>query len=361
MNCLKSVSKFVFSPEIVAKLIKLYEYKGKEYYYETILKNDADYISKDIIEREILAFVELLKLNVSDNKIKLIIRKDSTPKSNEERIVHNLKSVMKTTYEKSSKFVLDPNEILSLARSIYEDVFDVKYVQYSVKQKENLLITSKTISKRVEVSSMMDSLKLLLDKNNAEKTQAILAFYIDFINSETLNNYNDEVGLLLVYILLFMVDFRMFKYMSFFEILSSKFNAFNDAVNMANMNWSRGFSDLSVLHEIVLDIMLEGYQKLNSFVREYEFEIKLNKSDNIENTISKLPQVFTKDQIRERHPYTSESTINRALQKLRDNNMIRPNGTGRSATWLKLVETERFVIENNQISLFTEDDHRTIK
>ena len=60
------------------------------------------------------------------------------------------------------------------------------------------------------------------------------------------------------------------------------------------------------------------------------------KSTNIENTINKLPNIFTKDQIREIHPYVSESTINRALQKLRDENKIKPLGKGRSAKWRKI-------------------------
>ena len=88
-------------------------------------------------------------------------------------------------------------------------------------------------------------------------------------------------------------------------------------------------------------------------VKDYKFDSNLNKSDNIENTIYKLPnQIFTKDDIRLRHPYTSLSTINRTLQRLRDENIIRPTGVGRSAGWIRLVERDKFQTDFKQLDLF---------
>ena len=66
----------------------------------------------------------------------------------------------------------------------------------------------------------------------------------------------------------------------------------------------------------------------------------MNKSNNIENTINKLEDVFTKDEIRLLHPYISDSTINRTLKRMRDEELIRPLGKGRSAKWMKLYKTE---------------------
>ena len=75
----------------------------------------------------------------------------------------------------------------------------------------------------------------------------------------------------------------------------------------------------------------------------YEYDSKLNKGDNIENTIYRVPQIFTKDDIRIKHPYVSDSTINRTLQRLRDEGKISPLGTGRSAKWMRVTQTpERF-------------------
>jgi len=65
-----------------------------------------------------------------------------------------------------------------------------------------------------------------------------------------------------------------------------------------------------------------------------------------------MPQVFTRDMIKEQCPQLSDSTINRALKRLKDENKIRPNGTGRSATWVKLVEEEMFGTRGRQTDIF---------
>jgi len=51
--------------------------------------------------------------------------------------------------------------------------------------------------------------------------------------------------------------------------------------------------------------------------------------------------VFSKDDIRLKHPLISDSTINRTLKRLQQENKIRPLGKGRSAKWIKLYKKEK--------------------
>jgi len=94
-----------------------------------------------------------------------------------------------------------------------------------------------------------------------------------------------------------------------------------------------------------------AYDQINELIRNYEFDSQLNKSNNIENTINKLPDVFSKDDIRNVHPYISDSTINRTLKRLRDDEKIRPLGKGRSAKWIKLYKSTNKKIAFEQLDL----------
>ncbi len=170
-------------------------------------------------------------------------------------------------------------------------------------------------------------------------------------------NYGNElIALIMLYLLIFKANFKVFKFVSFFQLLNLHKATFKNVVLQANFNYEEGFSKTAPLQKFIIDLMLQGYDKIESMVHEYSFDSALNKSDNIENTIYKLPQVFTKDDIRERHPYVSESTINRTLQKLRDQDIIRPNGVGRSASWIRLVSIEAFNPDYKQMELFSEEN-----
>ena len=97
---------------------------------------------------------------------------------------------------------------------------------------------------------------------------------------------------------------------------------------------------------LYLDIInLEPYNGMNGFagiIGLYYLLIQNKglKSDNVESTIYKLPEFFTKDDVRRANPNVSDATINRILNKLRDDGVIMPLGTGRSAKWRKNPDNE---------------------
>ena len=80
--------------------------------------------------------------------------------------------------------------------------------------------------------------------------------------------------------------------------------------------------------------------------------IKINKVDAAASAILSLGQNFTKNDIKEKCPYMSDSTINRALEELKSKNKIMSNGTGRSATWTKLVDNTDLSRRDRQINIF---------
>ncbi len=97
------------------------------------------------------------------------------------------------------------------------------------------------------------------------------------------------------------------------------------------------------LERYILKTYTDMYYDLRESARDYEYEenLEISKSDYIENTITKLDEVFSKSQIKEKNPLISDSTINRTLKRLQEENKIRPLGKGRSAKWVKLYKEEK--------------------
>ena len=91
----------------------------------------------------------------------------------------------------------------------------------------------------------------------------------------------------------------------------------------------------------VFKLIGEAYNQLDGLIKNLYFAKRAYKSDVIEETIyKKMPKYFTKDDIRRFHPDASDSTINRILFKLRDEQIIMPLGKGRSARWMKLIHDD---------------------
>ena len=208
-------------------------------------------------------------------------------------------------------------------------IFQNKNIKYD--NKEEGLFKNK--SKRLYLDEITE---VLYDKNtNIEKIILSLNYFVDIFNIKAFTDQNKTSALITLYILLLKSELQCFLYISFFELVYEKFNDFNGKLFDSSYNWHEGVAQPTPFIRFMVNLILDACEKAEKIIYDYKVDQNISKGDNIEHTINRLPNIFTKEQIRMIHPYVSESTINRALQKLRDEDKIKPLGKGRSAKWRK--------------------------
>lgn len=356
---LKNIKPLGVKEESIMDLLQLYQFKGKDYYYDNLFKNDSEAIIRKNIKSELLAVAEYLKLDITEPRKKLLFKKNCQPKNNDEKFYINLKNTLVKFIGNYKTFEFESNEILMLVKRLYGDSENIRYRTYKqAVDSMSLVENTKLVSLRDEIQAMLVEFKMKLDSKKYENTNLIANFYIDYINQEFFTNHNDFLAIMIMYVLLFASGFTVFKYTSFFELLIKYKSELKNATLKANMNYEDGYSDTRMLDELIIKILLEAYDNVEEYVNAYSFDTNNSKEDNIVAIIYKLPQEFTKDDIRNRDPLSSDSTINRALQRLSKEKKIRSLGYGRSAKWLR-IEKEQSYNDLRQISLFelTDEDH----
>lgn len=352
MKCLSNLDRISYPAELVMDLTSLYRFKGKDFYYEDVLKNDLTGIIRITVERDTFYAAKLLNLTITENRVRLIIRKNAIPKTKDEQVLANLKEVFSLIQEKGADIELTTNEFLHLAKKIFHNVLNIDFASEIVKYKINLLEDKKKVSKREKLADELKLYKDLLGRRTIESTQLITNLYVDLLHLDIYTSHNDFMALLIMYCLLFRERFNVFKYVSFFQLYFENKEKFHTAVISAGYDWEQGFAQTAPLNRLTIKTMLEAYQQVEAKADEYTFDKRIRKIDNVEATILKLGEVFTKEQIKNVHPQFSESTINRALTNLKNQNKIRSNGTGRSATWVRLVPEEMMGSKMKQMTLF---------
>lgn len=347
----------IYQSEDIKEIIRLYQFKGKDFYFKEILKKDLNSISREAIEKECFILAKYLKLNVTEARQRAIIKKDSSPKTSDEKILSNIKKIFKTFNERIKGFDIISNQFLRLGEQLFFGVKKIKFDSYVTTRKVNLLEEKEKVYKRKNLEELIEKYTSMLNEGNYEIVLLLSAFYIDFINSKIFNEENEIIGLFMIYALLFREGFEVFRYESFFEIYVDKAEEFKQAFLESSYHWEEGFPNPRPLANCIISILNEVYQKIDAKVRSIEIIGDNSKTNLIESTIYKhMPNVFTKEMIANRHPNVSPKTIDRTLQRMRDANIIRANGQGRNATWVKLVETEQFDINAKQMTLFDDLD-----
>lgn len=356
MRSLENIKRVTYSNEIIMTLIKLYNFHGKEFYYTNILKSDEEYFIKSNIEKETSYLIKFFDLNVSENRLRLIITKDSEAKTNDEKIARNLKKVIEVACNNISNFEFSETQIRNLAELIFKDVKKVGFATSKKTGGFHILDKEPTLSKADELQRLFELFRRLVIEDENEITNLISNFFIDFLNIKPLKEDNEIIGVILIYLLLFKNGFTQFKYVSFFEILYNRVTEFKTAVADANYNWDLGFSKVEPLNSFIVKILLDNYELMETLVDGYMFDKKLNKTDNIENTILKAPNIFSKEDIKRKHPTVSKSTLDRTLDRLKQEGKIKPLGQGRSAKWIKVnLENNDFDFDSAS-NLFTNSE-----
>lgn len=352
MYSLENMKRISYPSDLVMDLTKLYRFKGKDFYYEDIFKTDMQTIIKDTIEKDTFFAAKVLNLQITENRSRLIIQKNSTPKTNDEKILANLKEVFKILQTKGNDLELTSNEFLALAKRIFGNVKEVGYGSRIEEVQVNLLREKKRVSLRNTFDELLSLYKKEMNSNLVEGTQLATNLFVDISNVKIYNDENEFMCLLIYYCLLFRERFNVFKYISFFELYLEHEEEFKSALISASFNWETGFAQTAILNRLTIHLLLKGYNEIESKRSIYSFDKGIKKIESVESSILKMGNVFTKEEIRIKNPYLSDSTINRALENLKKENKIRPNGTGRSATWIRIIEDDTFDSNNRQVSIF---------
>lgn len=342
MHCLENIERINYPVDLVMNITELYKYKGKDFYYANIFKNEMNRIIKSTIENDAYYAGKLLELKISDSRIKAILKKDSLPKTNDEKMLFNLKKVFKKALESKDGIDLISNDFLEMAKILYEDIKKISFKLVIKETKTNLFTDKKKVSKREDLEKLLNLYEKAKRYKKAETTQLITNFYVDFNLMDIFNEENDFIGLVVLYCMILREQFYVFRYQSFFEKYYSVKDKFKTALAECSYNWKDGYSKTSMLNSLIISMMLEGYGKIENEIQNKKFDKNLKKVENIQTVILKMNEIFTKDDIKKKMPDVSESTINRALKQLKEENKIKSNGTGRSATWSVIVKDGDF-------------------
>ncbi|MBN2605202.1 MAG: hypothetical protein JXR62_05175 [Bacilli bacterium] len=354
MNCLNNINRTQIPHDIIMAYLNLYKSIGMNDYNHSILESDYQAMVRQTINSDTYFFVNFLGMDITDTRLKTLIHKEVLPKNRDEKFILNLKMAFTKIHKETSSFELLTTEVFDLLKFLYKEVISDNKIAFQKVEKRGQkvsLLSNNVASKRDDLEALIRIYQERIAENKYEISFIIVNFFVDFINISPFMEKNDEIGILLTYLLLLTNSYEVFEYVSFMELLYESRSEFERVLKNASFNWVEGFSQVLPLHRYFINISLQAYDQINAIIRDYEFDSQLNKSNNVENTIDKLDDVFSKDDIRNVHPFISDSTINRTLKRLRDQEKIRPLGVGRSAKWIKLYVSKSKKMKFEQLDL----------
>ncbi len=358
MNCIKTIKRNPIPSDVFLKTTKLYYQMGRNDYYENLFEDNYEHISKTVAEQDAYAFFKVFfsEMKISDTRMRTLLLDSTVAKNSAEMTYKNLITIFRHVRQRNIEpFSLTVVEINDLVRLLFKDVAAGSKVVYRrLKTHSHLLLAKESGSMREKLEELLLEFTAVQKQNIFEPLILNVNLMVDFLNMQIYTgDKNEMIAVLVLYILLMQEGFIVSHYISFFAKVHLYKDELFDALAKCKFQWQEGLAEIMPLIRFLIKIYTEMYFNLSEKARDFEYEtgLEISKSDYVENTIMKLGDVFAKEEIRDRHPLISDSTINRTLKRLQEEEKIRPLGKGRSAKWVKLVKSTKKLNFNEQMHL----------
>ena len=330
--------------ETVSLIAKINEYKGKQELYKKQAPQILNTLRDVAVIQSTKASNAIEGIIITDRRLKGIMEKSSEPSDRSEGEIAGYRDVLGLIHSSYEGIDIKSNVILQLHRAIYNYLPSEggKWKNADNVISEELPTGEKRI--RFEPLSAFETPQAMEDlckeyqervtKEDVDPLILVSVFILDFLSIHPFNDGNGRMARLLTLLSLYHFGYEVGRYISLEKIIEDTKESYYETLKLSSDGWHNNENDITPWTNYLLGTIVAAYKQLESRVGIVETK-KGNKTARIEEYVENKIGFFTKADIRTACPDVSESTINRVLNKLKEENKLEPTGLGRSAKWKK--------------------------
>jgi Fic family protein len=248
-----------------------------------------------------------------------LMRADAEPVS-VPLILHLHRQIFQHVGGHGGSFKADDNAIVSYESGRRQTVFT------PVSAKETPFMTSELVARYLEAQ----------DREAAHPLVVLAAFVLDLLAIHPVADGNGRVARLVTARELLHLGYGVARYVSVEQQIFETKHGYYAALYESQRNWHEGEHTIWPWTEYLVAALAETYRRFEERVAAERGASGTSKQDRVRAYIlDQAPERFTIADIRRALPGTSDGTIRIVLTACRDAGQIRPEGTGRSAVWVR--------------------------
>lgn len=335
----------LLTPEIVALLSQIHEYKGEQMLFVEAQTDTLTQLMEIAKIQSTEASNKIEGIYTSDERLKKILRDKTMPATRSEREIAGYRDVLTTIHENHDYIPVKPAIILQLHRDLYK--FSGQAAGGSYKNSDNIIEEediegNKWVRFRpVPAWETSESMVLLceaydkaLQQNLYDPILLIPLFILDFLCIHPFNDGNGRMSRLLTLLLLYRSGYIVGKYISIEKMIEASKETYYEVLHESSVNWHEEKNDYLPFVRYLLGVILAAYREFSSRVQTLAGK-DISKPDRITKIIESTLGKITKTEILEKCPDISQITVQRTLADLVKQGKIIKIGGGRytAYTW----------------------------
>lgn len=334
----------LLTPDIVNTLTVIHEFKGEQTLF---LEAESDLLTQLLEIAKIQSTEASNRIEgiiTTDERLKLIVREKTMPKTRSEKEIAGYRDVLTTIHESYDYIPPRSSMILQLHRDLYK--FNGMSIGGNYKNSDNVISeklpdgTQRVRFQPVSAWETPETMDRLCDEflkavNDPEMDPLLLIpmFILDFLCIHPFNDGNGRMSRLLTLLLLYRSGYIVGKYISIEKLITDSKETYYEALQESSYEWHEGTNDYLPFVRYMLGVIAAAY-------REFSSRVKLlstggfTKAERIRELIKDHLGKITKAELMELCPDISQATVQRTLAELLANGEITKIGGGRYTSYI---------------------------
>ena len=240
----KAEYKKLLTPEVVAYLTQIHEYKGQQ---NLFIETKADELS-DLLEVAKIQSTEASNciegIVTTNERLKKIVREKTIPRNRSEKEIAGYRDVLATIHESHDFIPPKPSIILQLHRDLYK--YSGKSIGGSFKNSDNVIAEELPDGRKIvrfepvsawetpgAMESLCDAFQTAAQDAELDPLLLIPIFILDFLCIHPFNDGNGRMSRLLTLLLLYRSGYLVGKYISIEKLISDTKETYYEALQEA--------------------------------------------------------------------------------------------------------------------------------
>ena len=346
----KSEYNKLLTPDIVALLAQIHEYKGQQ---NLFIEANPDALT-ELLEIAKIQSTEASNriegIITTEDRLKKLVRDKTTPKNRSEREIAGYRDVLSTIHESYDYIPICPGMILQLHRDLYK--FSGSSIGGNFKNSDNVIaeeLPDGTKNVRFQpvaawetpeaMTMLCDAFNEALNSQEMDPLLLIPMFILDFLCIHPFNDGNGRMSRLLTLLTLYRSGYIVGKYISIEKLIADSKETYYEVLQECSSDWHEGINDYAPFVRYMLGMVVGAYREFASRV-ELLTNRGFSKPDRVREIIRLSTGKITKAEIMDQCPDVSQTTVQRALNDLLKNNEIIKIGGGRYTSYICNWENE---------------------
>lgn len=331
--------------EIVNKLTTIYQLRGETSSYE------IDY------HEELKKLVAVAKIQSTDssNRIEGIYTSDSRlnkimsdkvePHDRDEREIAGYRDVLNLIHENYRYIPISKNTILSMHNMLFKyagdawgghfkDINNKIVAKYADGHEEIRFNPPEAFIVPELITQLCDEYNKAVQAGKISPLVLSAAFVFDFVSIHPFRDGNGRMSRLLMLLTMYQLGFEVGKYISLEKIIEESKDSYYNVLAASSKNWNENKNDYAPFINYYLGVVIKAYRELIERMGIVHNPKQLKADKLILKMLQQQLKPLSRAELVELIPRYSQTTIQRNLKKLKDENKIQTIGKGKNIKYV---------------------------